>query len=300
MRQFGLALALILLTADSALAQDKLVGRWEGKLQSPQGERDTTLVIKKDGGVYTGTMPGMAGRMVDLKDFKVEGDLVTARADVETPQATITINYRFTLAGETMKGQGALDFGGQAVTFDLNLKRTSADPGPATAAPAAGGGGARQRLDVPQPQQKQSLEYFVGAWKYKYVGRESELGPAPRECTITFAKRADGQSAEGAANCTADGGAFRNTTLLVWDEAAKSLRITETLANGVTIASKGDWSSPISIRFAVEPVKARGQSLQLRRTITIVAAHSFTVTEDLSEDGGPFVRLGSAVYSRTN
>jgi hypothetical protein len=29
-----------------------------------------------------------------------------------------------------------------------------------------------------------------------------------------------------------------------------------------------------------------------------VAAHSFTVTEELSEDGGPFVRLGSAVYTK--
>src|SRR4029079_4630807 len=74
--------------------QDKLVGRWEGKLQSPQGERETNLVIKNEGGVYTGVMPGMRGGMeVQLKDFKIDGDKITAKADVETPQATITINY---------------------------------------------------------------------------------------------------------------------------------------------------------------------------------------------------------------
>ena len=74
--------------------------------------------------------------------------------------------------------------------------------------------------------------------------------------------------------------------------------MTEKLASGVQINSRGDWSAPIAIRFGVEPIKVKGQSLQLRRTISIVAAHSFTVTDELSEDGGPFVRIGNAVYSK--
>src|SRR5215470_12616039 len=108
--------------------QDKLVGRWEGKVQSPQGERETNLVIRKEGDVYAGVMPGMRqGMEIQIKDFKIDGDKFTAKADIETPQATITINYSFTLAGETMKGQGALDFGGQSITLDLDLKRVSAN-----------------------------------------------------------------------------------------------------------------------------------------------------------------------------
>src|SRR5499426_732333 len=107
--------------------QDKLVGRWEGKAQSPQGERETSLVIKKEGDVYTGVMPGMRpGMEIQIKDFKIDGDKITAKADIETPQATITINYSFTLAGETLKGEGALDFGGQSITLGLDLKRVSA------------------------------------------------------------------------------------------------------------------------------------------------------------------------------
>src|SRR5215468_3202445 len=151
--------------------QDKLVGRWEGKAQSPQGERETSLAIRKDGGVYTGVMPGMRqGMEIQLKDFKIDGDKFTAKADIETPQAAITINYSFTLAGETMKGQGALDFGGQSITIDFDLKRVSADA--AAAPPASAGqqpgaqgqaqgpgqgqgqGQQRQRVEVPQPQQK--------------------------------------------------------------------------------------------------------------------------------------------------
>jgi hypothetical protein len=290
--------------------QDKLVGRWEGKIQSLQGERETSLVVKKEGDAYSGRMPGLRpGTEMQLKDIKIDGDKMTARADVETPQATITVNYSFTLAGETMKGQGALDFGGQAMTFDIDLKRVSANAdAPASAAaqaPQQGqgatqgqGGGQRQRIDVPQPQQKQSIDYFVGAWSYRYIGRESALWPAPRECTVTFTKRADGKSADGVKNCKYDGGAFKDTLVVTFDEATKLMNFTEKLGSGVSLTSKGDWSSPISIRFSIDPITVNGQKLQLRRTISIVAAHSFTVAEELSEDGGPFARLGSAVYSK--
>lgn len=69
---------------------------------------------------------------------------------------------------------------------------------------------------------------------------------------------------------------------------------------GLQITSKGDWTSPISIRFTVDPIKVKQQTLQLRRTIGIISAYSFTVTEELSENGGPFVRLGQAIFSKAN
>jgi hypothetical protein len=298
-----------LLSAAAFAQQDKLVGRWEGKAQSPQGERETSLVIKKEGDVYTGVMPGMRqGMEIQLKDFKIDGDKFTAKADVETPQAAITINYSFTLAGETMKGEGALDFGGQSITIGFDLKRVSANASAGATAASAGrqpgaqgqgpAGPQRQRVEVPQPQQKQSIDYFVGQWSYKYIGRESALWPAPRECVVTFTKRADGKSVEGASECKHEGGAFKDNLVIVFDEAAKTLSFTEKLGSGVALTSKGDWTSPISIRFAIDPVTAKGQKLQLRRTISVVAAHSFMVAEELSEDGGPFVRLGSAIFSK--
>jgi hypothetical protein len=307
---FGVVCTIIisvqLLSVAVFAQQDRLVGRWEGKAQSPQGERETNLVIRKEGDVYTGVMPGMRqGMEIQLKDFKIDGDKFTAKADIETPQATITINYSFTLAGETMKGQGALDFGGQSITIDFDLKRVSADAPAASAGqqPGAQGQGPgqgqqRQRVEVPQPQQKQSIDYFVGQWSYKYIGRESALWPAPRECVVTFTKRADGRSVEGVSECRHEGGAFKDSLVIVFDEATKTLGFTEKLGSGVTLASKGDWTSPISIRFAIDPVTAKGQKLQLRRTLSVVAAHSFAVAEELSEDGGPFVRLGSAVFSK--
>lgn len=292
----------LLLLAIPVVAQDPLSGRWEGKTQSPRGEQDTTVIFKKEGETYKGST-SLMGREVIIKDIKIEGDKMTAKADVETPQATITINYNFTLAGDSLKGLGALDFGGQAVTFDLNLKRvsTSADTAPsATANRPAGGGSAqqRQRQDVPQPQQKQSLDYFVGAWNFRYMGRESALGPAPREGVVTFTKSADGKSLNAVIEGKTDAGTYKESVVVTFDEATKQMTFAEKLANGTKLNSKADWSSPISIRFTVDPVKVKGESLQLRRTISVVAAHSFTVTEELSEGGGPFVRLGNAVYSK--
>ncbi|MEK7830303.1 MAG: hypothetical protein AAB401_04410 [Acidobacteriota bacterium] len=294
----GAAMLLIQLLAVSALAQAKLEGRWVGKIKSIQGERDANASFKKEGDQLTGTISGVRpGQDVALKDIKVDGDKVTAIAEVETPMATIVINYKFTLAGDTLNGQGSLEFSGNAITFDVELKR---DTG--AAAPAAGSAATQaprpQRPTVEQPQQKQSIDYFVGKWSFKFIGRESAVGPAPREGLVVFTKRADGKSVDGVVTGTTDGKPYKETLVLTFDDAGKKLTSSEKLAIGVQVNGIGDWTSPISIRFTPVAIKAKGQTVQLRRTISIIAAHSFAVTDELSEDGGPFVRLGNAVFSK--
>ncbi|MDX2044808.1 MAG: hypothetical protein SF097_26590 [Acidobacteriota bacterium] len=294
----GAALLLIQLLAGSALAQAKLEGRWVGKVKSIQGERDANATIKKEGDKYIGTISGMRpGQDMELKDIKVDGDKVTAIAEVETPMATITINYKFTLAGDNLNGQGSLEFSGNAITFDVELKRDTG--GAATAAPAPQQAQRQQqRATVEQPQQKQSIDYFVGKWSFKFIGRESAFASAPREGVVEFTKRADGKSVDGVVTGTADGKPYKETFALTFDAATKMLTSVEKLASGVQVNGTGDWTSPISIRFAPVTIKVKGQTMQLRRTISIIAAHSFSVTDELSEDGGPFVRLGNAVYSK--
>jgi len=295
---------LALFTVSVFAQNDPLAGRWEGEMNSMRGKMPATIIFKKDGAVYTGKSAGIRPNTeMKLYDIKLEGEKLTAKADVETPQATLTVNYALTLSGDALSGEGALDFGGTPFKLQLSLKRVSNDTeGPlfsaAQQAQTQQQARAQQRQPVEQPQQKQSLDYFVGTWSYKYLGRESALGPAPREGSITFTKAADGKSATGIATGKHDAGAFKETWNLVFDEAARQLNVTETTAGGVKLISKADWSSPISIRFTFETVNAKGQTLQLRRTITIVSAHSFTVTEELAEDGGRFVRLGNAVYSK--
>jgi hypothetical protein len=299
-----------LLVAASGLAQqDKLAGRWEGTLKSPMGERPMTVIFKKDGDAYTGTMTGPRGD-TPLKDVKLDGDKVTAKAEIESPQGAVVIDYTFNLQGDALKGVGAINFGGQSFNLDIELKRaggSSAQAAPPAQAPAAQQPPAQQppaqqrpqARDVPQPQQKQSLDYLAGQWNFKWLGRESALGPGgPKEGMTTFTLRPDGKSLESRTEGKSDDGAYKQSAVIGFDEQTKILTFSEKLANGVEVKSKGDWSSPISIRFTVEPIKVKGQTLQLKRIISVVSPHSFTIAEELSEDGGPFVRLGSGVYSK--
>jgi hypothetical protein len=308
----GGTILLIELIAVAGLAQqDKLAGRWEGKVQAPQGERPAVLIFKKEGSGYTGTISGLRPNSeAQLKEVKVEGDKVTAKTEAETPQGNVVINYSFTLQGDSLKGTGAIDFGGQSFSFDFDLKRVSEQA--AAGAPAAPAQGQtqqptqqptqeqppRQRRDVPQPQQKQSIDYFVGQWSFKYIGRESPLGPAPREGLITFTKRQDGRTLDSRTEGKSEAGPYKESAVITFDEATKMMTFAERLANGAQLSSRGDWSSPISIRFTIEPIKIKGQTLQLRRTISVISAHSFSVLEELSEDDGPFVRLGNAVFTK--
>jgi len=276
--------------------QDRLAGRWAGTVEGFQGQQQAVATFKKDGDKYTGTISGLRpGADVSLKDIKLDGDKVTAKTEVDSPQGTVVVNYAFVLQGESLKGKGEVDFGGQNFTFNFDLKRGGEAPaGSQTAQPAP----PPPRREVPQPQQKQSINYFVGQWTFSWLGRESALGPAPREGTITYTLRPDGKSLDARTVGKSENSAFSESAVIAWDEETKTLTFSERTANGAEIRSKGDWRSPISIRFTIDPIKVKGQTLQLRRAISIVAAHSFTVTEELSENGGPFVRLGSAVYTK--
>jgi hypothetical protein len=282
----------------SGQSTDKLAGRWAGTVDGLQGKQNAVATFKKEGEGYTGSISGLRpGTEAALKDIKVDGDKVTAKTEIESPQGSVVINYNFVIQGEAMKGKGEVEFGGQTYGFDFDLKRGAEIPAGAQSAPAAPQQPPARR-EVPQPQQKQSASYFVGEWTFNWIGRESALGPAPREGTTTFTLRPDGKTLDAKTVGKADGKPFTESAVITFDEATKMFTFAERLANGVQVRSTGDWRSPISIRFTFEPIKVKGQTLALKRIISVVAAHSFTVAEELSEDGEPFVRLGSAIYTR--
>ncbi len=293
------AVVLIQCLAASAQSPDKLEGRWAGTVDGFQGKQNAVATFKKEGDKYTGSISGLRpGSDAALKDIKIDGDNVTAKTEVETPQGNVVINYAFVVQGDALKGKGEVDFGGQTYAFDFDLKRGGDMPAATAAGQQPPPAQQPPRREVPQPQQKQSINYFVGEWSFNWIGRESALGPAPREGTTTFTLRPDGKSLDAKTVGKADGKAFTESAVITFDDATKMMTFSERLANGIQVQSTGDWRSPISIRFAVDPIKVKGQTLLLKRVISIIAAHSFTVTEELSENSGPFVRLGSAVYSR--
>lgn len=292
---FVIAVLFIQSVVAPGQSQDKLAGRWAGTVEGLQGKQNAVATFKKEGEGYTGSISGLRpGTEASLKDIKVDGDKVTAKTEIESPQGIVVINYNFVIQGDALKGKGEVDFGGQTYGFDFDLKRGAEVPAGAQSAPQQ----PPARREVPQPQQKQAASYFVGEWTFNWIGRESALGPAPREGTTTFTLRPDGKTLDAKTVGKADGKPFTESAVITFDEATKMLSFEERLANGVQVRSTGDWRSPISIRFTVEPIKVKGQTLALKRIISVVAAHSFTVAEELSEDGGPFVRLGSAIYTK--
>ena len=151
----------------------------------------------------------------------------------------------------------------------------------------------------PQPQQPQSLDYFVGTWSFSWTGRDSAFGPGARTGTAVLSRIGDSKFLEMQVKGTADGtGAYQETGTMGWDEARKVLVLRERLASGVDVLSIGDWNSPLAVRFDVQPVRADGQLLRLRRVFTVVSHQGFTVAEEISIDGGPFVRLGAGQFRR--
>jgi hypothetical protein len=293
------AVLLIQILAVHGQATDKLAGRWAGTIDSIQGKQNAVATFKKEGDGYTGSITGLRpGSEAALKDVKLDGDKVTAKTEVESPQGNIVINYNFVVQGDSLKGKGAVEFGGQTYEFDFDLKRGGDAPAGGQASQPAQTAQPPARREVPQPQQKQSINYFVGQWTFNWIGRESPLGPAPREGTTTFTLRPDGKSLDAKTVGKADGKPFTESAVVTFDDATKMMTFSEKLGNGIQVRSTADWRSPISIRFTVEPIKVKNQTLALKRVISVVAAHSFTVAEELSEDGGPFVRLGSAIYTK--
>jgi len=289
--------------ASPSLQQDRLEGRWEGTVQSPAGDSKAVAIFKKSGDAYTGTMSRLRGDGdFPLGPVKLDGDKVTASTHFDIPQGALDLKLDLTLSGDTLKGKGEASLGGQTFELTYDLKRSSASTaaqGPAQPARPQGEGQPQpqRRPVVPQPQQKQSLDYFVGQWSYRWVGRESPLGPGgPFEATATFAAVPDSKFIEGRIESKSDG---VSTPLTIgFDEDTKMLVFDERWPNGVDVLSMGDWRSPVAIRFQVAPVKIKNQVLRLKRTISVISAFSFSLTEELSVDGGPFERLGQGMFTK--
>ena len=143
------------------------------------------------------------------------------------------------------------------------------------------------RPSPPQPQQRQGLEYFAGTWKFSWTSRESAITSGPRTGTVTFTRIGDSNFLEMRVDGSSEGGgAYKESGVLGWNDEKKMLAIRERLANGTDILSLGDWTSPIGIRLDTEPIRVQTETLRLKRT--------------LSTNGGPFMRLGTGDFRKSN
>lgn len=173
----------------------------------------------------------------------------------------------------------------------LAAPATAQEPPPQTPA-------RKPRVSPPQPRQEQSPDYFLGAWSFTWVGRDSPISAGPREGTLTYSRngvngldlRSEGRIDGGAA--------FAETGTAEWNAERKTMTWVERTSTGVEVRSIGDWSSPIGIRAESEPVKAGAQTIRVRRLYSILSSQSYMVTEEISVNGGSYQRLGSGRFQR--
>jgi hypothetical protein len=158
--------------------------------------------------------------------------------------------------------------------------------------------GRRQRVSPPQPQQQQTDEYFVGAWTFTWIGRESPVSAGPRSGTLTYARKSPGTLDLRAEGKVDGGAAFTETGSAVWNADKKTITWVERLSTGLELRSVGDWSSPIGIRAESEPARAGSQTVRVKRLYSILSPQSYMVTEEISVNGGPYQRLGNGRFQR--
>jgi len=123
---FGLALVLclFLMVAGTFGAENvNVTGKWDLTIVSPRGERTGPAQFKQDGEALTVIAQGRDGEEVESKG-SVKGTAIEWSSTRETPRGEITIAFKGTVEGDSMKG--TVEFG----TFgsgDWSAKRTGGE-----------------------------------------------------------------------------------------------------------------------------------------------------------------------------
>jgi hypothetical protein len=125
-----LSTALVLGLCGLAGARDEKadpVGTWKCEYEIGDQKRTSTLTIKKDGDKLAGTMSWTDQKDEPLKDVKLKDGTLSFSAVRKLMGNEITVEYKFTVEGDKLKGKGAAEFGGQKQEFDIEGKREKKD-----------------------------------------------------------------------------------------------------------------------------------------------------------------------------
>ena len=128
-----LSMAMVLGVCGLAGAADEKavdpVGTWKCEYEIGGQQRTSTLKIKKDGDKLTGTMKWPDQDEAKLKDPKLKDGTLTFSAERKLAGMDdgITVEYKLKVDGDTLKGKGAAEFGGEKREWDIEGKREKND-----------------------------------------------------------------------------------------------------------------------------------------------------------------------------
>jgi hypothetical protein len=124
------AVVLLVLCGPAVVADDKKgdpVGTWNCEYMIGDQKRESTLMIKKDGDKLAGTMSWSDQKDQKLKDVKLKEGEMTFSAVRKLMEMEITVEYKFTIDGDKLKGKGSAEVGGNKQEFDIEAKREKKD-----------------------------------------------------------------------------------------------------------------------------------------------------------------------------
>ena len=125
-----LSVALVLGLCGLARAADEKadpVGTWTCEYAIGDQQRTATLTITKDGDKLAGTMSWPGQKEAILKDVKLKDAELTFSAERVLGENKYTVEYKFTIDGDRLKGKGTVENGGRKTEFDIAGKREKKD-----------------------------------------------------------------------------------------------------------------------------------------------------------------------------
>jgi hypothetical protein len=78
-------------------------GTWKLTMQTPIGERKSTLEAKTAGGTLTGKLTGEEGNSTNIYEGKADGNAVSWKADIKSPMP-LTLQFTATVDGDRISG----------------------------------------------------------------------------------------------------------------------------------------------------------------------------------------------------
>jgi hypothetical protein len=78
-------------------------GTWKLSMQTPIGERKSTLTLKSAGSTVTGALTGEEGNSTEIFDGTVSGDKLSFKAAIKSPMP-LTLEFTASVAGDTIAG----------------------------------------------------------------------------------------------------------------------------------------------------------------------------------------------------
>src|SRR3954466_956910 len=268
--------------APPARVADPAVGHWRGTMTSAAGvDSPIIITIAKKGDGYAGSTSGFnASSESALKRLTVSGPKVALEAADDSKLGAVALAADLAIEGNALKGAGIVSIGAQKFDVSLALQR-------------------RPRAEAIQPHVEQRVDYFVGRWKFEYVGAEyPPLSSGGRSGTLTFTRVGAANFVTGRLEGEVVGKPYQEQMSIALDPETSMLAVVEKRPEGVELISVASWRSPIAITFQTSPVQANGKIYQLRRLLSVTSPTAFEVTEEFSVDGGPFKRLGNGHYTK--